>query len=354
MKKTLIVGAGPIGLFLALKLQQKGWEVEVVEKEKRLPQKACSGLITSRLFYFLPEAKEIVQSSFNFLLIHFPQKTIKLSLNPSLYRFERSQLEELLFGLIRKAKVKITFGKKIEKNPKGYFRVIFCDGANSIARKNYLRSSNNRVGIQYFIEEKNNIFDIEVWPFIGKQKGFIWQIPFQNGIEYGIIGSPQDSFKILYNFLKKKGIKPQIQNFRSALIPNQIFIPKSAYVTTCGDAAGFTTPTSGGGIIWGMKAVEFLVNAFPDFSRYRKEALQFFLPKFYLGRIGKEIAYYFGFNKFLSIFLPSRITFDTNLFNPFWKYSFRWGAPNWQGTALEKRLPLMRDCGFESHPHRKY
>lgn len=328
-KKVLIVGAGPIGLFLALKLHQKGWRVEIAEKEKALPQKACSGLITSRIFNFVPETKKLAQAKFDVLYLHFPYKRIKLCLAPPLYRFERRHLEKLLFQLVEKAGISINFCKIIKRVPKGYFRIIFCDGVNSIARESYLSPANFRIGIQYLVDTKNSSTAIEVWPFVQKQKGFIWQITFQNRTEYGIIGSPKDSFKILYNFLKKKGITPKIQNFRSALIPSQIFIPKSTYITTCGDSAGLATPTSGGGIIWGMKAAEILANTFPDFRKYRKEILRFFLPRFYLSVIAKELAYFFGFNKFFSIFLPSRITFDTNLFSPFWKYRFWWGAPNW-------------------------
>jgi len=46
--KVAIVGGGTSGLYLAWKLSQKGEEVVVFEKKKKIGKEVCSGLFSER------------------------------------------------------------------------------------------------------------------------------------------------------------------------------------------------------------------------------------------------------------------------------------------------------------------
>jgi len=311
-----IIGAGIIGLYLAWRLKEKGFEVTVFEKQERIGTKPCSALISERIKKFIPIPDSLYQMRKDSVLVHFQKKDIKLKPKPSFLLFERKELNEFIFNLAKNQGVKFIFGEEISEMPQGFSKIIGCDGALSKTRESLsLVSPNFRLGIQYFLQEDSSSSDIEIWPKIfndSTKYGFFWRIPKRGEIEYGAIGPSGSLNKEFEKFCQEQGLSLESEQLKAALIPQGICLPDSENITLCGDAAGLTKPTTGGGVIWGLYAANILIKHFPDFRQYKREAERFFKPKIFKGKSAVSLGYFLG-NHF-SFILPRDISIDADLF----------------------------------------
>ena len=294
--KIAIVGAGICGLYLSRKLAEKGHEVTVFEKKERVGKETCSGLFSERILEFIPESKNLIQNQIDFVLIHFPKKTLKIKFSRKFLVMSHYELDNLAADLAEKAGANIILSHNISESDSDIFqindRVIGCDGANSIIRKYLgLAAPDFWLAIQGFIPEKNSADLVETWP---QKRGFIWKIPRGSETEYGIISNPKGAKLLFDGFLEKNNL--QLKKLGSALVSQGLIIPKNPGITLCGDSAGLTKPWSGGGVIWGLIAANLLLKNFPDFLKYQKEVKKFFLPKIILSKTAKKIVYFLGFN----------------------------------------------------------
>lgn len=311
-----IIGTGPIGLYLAWRLQKKGLDVTIFEKKERVYAKPCSGLISERIKKFIPIPDNLYQRKVDSILVHFPKKDIRLKPKPSFLVFERQKLDEFIFNLAKKQGVKFVFNKEINEIPQNFSKVIACDGALSKTRKLLsLPSPSFRLGIQYFIKEDNPSPDIEIWQKAFKsfsKYGFFWKIPKAGITEYGGIGPSNLLNQEFEKFCREQAISLESREIKAALIPQGIYIPDLESITLCGDATGLTKPTTGGGVIWGLTAADILIKHFPDFTKYNKEAKRFFKPKIFKGKAEVFSGYFLG--NYFHFLLPKNISIDADLF----------------------------------------
>jgi len=305
-QKVAIIGAGICGLYLSQKLSEKGFEITIFEKKKKIGKHACSGLFSQKILSFIPESKRIIQNKIKYALLHFPKKTIRLDFSEDFLVMDHYKLDELVASLINKEKVKIVLNKRIDSFPEGFDRIIGCDGAHSQTRKLLrIRDCSYRIGIQGFIDKEDFSDFVEVWP---TKEGFIWKIPRGKRIEYGIIENTQKA-KILFDqFLEKNNI--QLKEIISAFIPQGLKVSFNDKITLCGDAAGLTKPWSGGGVIWGLIAADFLLKNFPNLVKYKMALKRFFLPRIFLSMIATKIVYFVGFH--FSFLIPGKIKVEND------------------------------------------
>jgi digeranylgeranylglycerophospholipid reductase len=294
--KTAIVGAGICGLYLAWKLAEADNKVTVFERKSKIGKEACSGLFSEKILKFLPQCKSLVQNRINYVLIHFPKKTLKIVFSEKFLVMSHAELDIMAAGLAKKAGAKIVLRKNINAIPKGFDRIIGCDGPMSSVRDILkIKKPGFRLAIQGFMKKNDKSDFVETWPI---KKGFLWKIPRGNEVEYGVIGDSFDYCRqSLENFLKKRKIK--LNRFKSALVPQEyssFLVPENDSVTLCGDAAALVKPWSGGGVVWGLTAADILIGEFPDFLRYRMVAKNFFYYKILFSSILTKIVYFLGFN----------------------------------------------------------
>jgi len=316
-EKVAIIGAGIIGLYLAWRLRQKGYSVVVFEKKSNMGGKPCTALISERIKEYLPISDRIYQKRVESVLVHFPKKDIRVKVSPAYLVFKRKVLDNFVYNLAKQAGAEIIFNKEIREIPQGFTKVIGCDGALSQIRQLLsLPAPVCRLGIQYFINKADGSGEsIEVWPqkFACSSKfGFAWKVLKKGKIEYGIIGPDKEAKKRFDAFLNKARVDLEEGNFRAAMIPQGLRLPKSDNITLLGDSAGMTKPTTGGGIIWGFKAGDILADCFPDFGKYRRKAKRFFLPKILKSKIAVSASYFLG--RYLPFLLPKTISIDPDLF----------------------------------------
>lgn len=326
--KVAIVGAGIVGTYLAWRLAGKGADVSVFERKKEIGGKACSGLISKRLWHFFPEEKGLVENEIKSANIHFPKKDVEIRFSPHMLVIDRKGLEEYAAELARKAGAKIFLGMNVanvlhakgkkpqvvlEKNGKKAFLefdcIVGCDGEHSVVRKSLrLREPRMRLGIlAYGKAKKNQQKDaVEVFP---TKNGFGWIIPRGAGeAEYGTLEKPADAKKQFEMFCRRQKARPR--KVLAAVVPEGLRIPDNSRIALCGDAAGLTKSWSGGGVVWGLTAAHMLARDFPNLAKYEKQMKRFFAPRMFFGRIETKAAAWLGLN--MPALLPKKIRIDSD------------------------------------------
>jgi len=300
-----IIGAGINGLYIASKLAESGHKITIFEKNLEIGNKVCSGLFSNRILDFIPESEKLIEKKINSCFLNFPLKKIELKFSKSFFLINHSELDKLAAKIAQDRGVDIFFNQDIKDIPAGFDKVIGCDGANSVIREKLnLKKPHFRLGIQGFIR-RSTAGLVETWP---TKNGFIWKIPHKKEIEYGIIEEIKSAKKIFEGFLKKNNTI--VEEKKSKIIPQGIIIPKNKLITLCGDAAGLTKPWSGGGVIWGLKAADMLIETFPDFLAYRSKVLKFFLPKIIISKLATKAGIFIGFNA--PYLLPKNIKIESD------------------------------------------
>ncbi len=323
--KITIIGGGVCGLYLAKNLAERKHSVMVFEKNKTIGKLCCSGLFSARLFDFIPEARGLATNQINSCAINFPKRTIKLRFAQPFFTMEHSQLDLLAAALATRAGADIRVGQnidfaKLEKLSSEYDRIIGCDGALSVVRQylqhpmsgsqtsthsTHSQKPNFMLGIQGFEEKQDNSDFVQTW---ATKNGFLWQIPRGQGVEWGIMEKPNIAPKLFNEFITEKNIK--LHNLKSAIIPQGLTIPKNGQITLCGDASGLTKPWSGGGVIWNLTQADVLLQNFPNFLKYRKDALRFFNLRLLAGKLAKFCAYTAGHN--FPWIIPQNVNMDSD------------------------------------------
>ena len=311
-----IVGCSINGGYLAYKLAGAGHEVSVFERKAEIGNKPCSGLISERLWNFIPAADELIENEISFVKIHFSQKTISVRFKQKMFANNRHSLDNYVFRLAKKAGAKILLNAPVEKidieqtkifsNGKEFqFDLILgCDGSQSVVRKSLgLPEPRYRMGIYVYTQEKGSQDFVDAWP---TANGFFWKIPRGDHAEWGLIDEPKISPSAFDKFLKESGVEKS--KVFSTMIPEGPIVSNSSKIVLCGDAAGLTKPWSGGGIIWGMTAADNLVKNLQAPERYNKFVKSFFGRKIKLSRMQTKLVGKFG--KFLPKNFP--IAFDAD------------------------------------------
>ena len=305
--KIAIIGAGITGLYLAWRLSLAGHKATVFEKRAFVGKQVCSGLISERLWNFIPQKQELVEHVLEGARVHFPKKTSTVLFKQKMLVMSHAKLDNYVAELARNAGAEIVLEHNMTKLPEGFDRVIGTDGALSATRK--LLGAEEpaiRSGIQLFVDAEATGSFADTWP---TPNGFFWSVPRGHKIEYGIMEEPKKARHLLDEFCEQLGVK--VEGLQASIIPYGFSVPEKGNATICGgDAAGLTKFWSGGGVIWGLTAANILLKTFPNFEKYHQELKKFFAPIRRNTEFATRLGYFLGNN--LPWLLPKERVIDAD------------------------------------------
>jgi len=298
-----IIGCSINGAYLAYKLAKSGQDVTVFEGKKEPGGKACSGMVSERIWDFIPRNEELIENRIGSVEIRFPRKKITADFKPEMLVLNRAGLDRYVAGLAESAGAKIKFGHKVIKiisfkrsKPhlvadtggrtvvQEFDRIIGCDGANSHMREHLkIGKPDFRVGIYANLNKKSAKNVVEVTP---TRNGFKWKIPRGKTVEVGALEKTENIRKI-FRRAKAAGMT-------SAIVPERLAFSKDRRFALCGDAAGLTKPWSGGGIIWGMTAADLLAESKLNVAKYNRKLEKHFGPKIFFSNIARRAVFLIG------------------------------------------------------------
>lgn len=316
--KVGIVGAGINGTYLAWRLAQEH-DVTLFEKRKNVGKRVCSGLVSERLWKFIPKSKNVLQHKIDKIMLHFPKDNVLLDLYPDMLVLDRMRLDKYVLSLAEKAGAEIMLDTEVKKvfqvkkmkpqvsTSKGIFEfdyILGCDGYFSVVRKSLgIKAPKNRLGIYTYINKKSDSKIVDVYP---SENGFGWKIPRKTKIEYGVLEKTESAKKKFNSLCKRMKVKPK--KIYSYVVPYGMTEVRKGRIALCGDVIGLTKPWSGGGVIWSLIADDILVKHFPNFVKYEDGLRRYFEAKIFFSKIIEKTGRYMATN--LPQLTPKEVYFD--------------------------------------------
>ena len=290
----VIVGAGPIGCYLAHLLKKRGLGVLLIEEHKEIGRPVhCAGLVGKKVFEEtqIPLSTDCILNTINGAVVNLGADSLELRQKNVAYVVDREVFDknlgaglEILFET-RFLGLEEEKGAYIVETDKGDLKadiVVGADGARSLVRE--FINSPDRVqhlkGVQFRMECNPSAKDrVEVFV---EQPFFYWIVPESEKVaRVGVIS--ESPYYDLLEFVDKNGLKGRILEKFAGIVPLTHFRSLSRdRVFLVGDSASQIKPLTYGGIYMGMRGAEkltecILQNRFSDYSyrwakRFGREA----------------------------------------------------------------------------------
>ena len=277
---SIIIGAGPIGSYLAHRLSSAGQKVLVLDKKSYPGQNiCCTGIISQECYELLSRNIDIAARPANSANFYYPNgQCIRFWRNDNVALIvDRQALEQALVKVSESIGVEYQFNSLVEKieytpkliqvsvNNKNTKRVIEAEasiiatgyGSNLATNLGLRRIDHFWIGAQTEIDVIN-IEEVEV--FLDKTispGGFAWLVPTKKGKGLaGLITSKQPKLYLnqFLSYLRSCGKIGTAQDYpRYAPIPLKPLAKTYAErLLVVGEAAGQVKPMTGGGIYFGI------------------------------------------------------------------------------------------------------
>lgn len=302
--KILIIGAGPIGCYTARLLEKNrpDLDIAIIEEHSEIGRPVhCAGLVST-------DVMSEVKVAFNDNVILSRIDGAEFSLNGDRFAIRRKDVALVIdrekFDCSLGSGLKVHFDTRfvgIEKEGAGYLVetdkgeyyadiVIGADGANSTLRRigGFKESIKYLRGVQFRMKydkcEKNLV------QVCLKDQFFAWVIPEKEGVvRVGIISS--NPYHDLIQFVKETQVNGEVLEKFAGVVPLGRCQTHKDNLYLVGDAACQVKPLTHGGIYYGMRCAEILVDCIlkdtPD--DYEREWKKKFWREINIGLKLKEI-----------------------------------------------------------------
>jgi geranylgeranyl reductase family protein len=278
-----IIGAGPVGSYLAYLLAKKGMKVKVFEDHKEIGKPVqCTGLLTKSVENLIKIKKEFLVNKTEQIKIISNKNSV--CINAEEFIVDRTKFDNHIYNKAIDAGANFFLGHRYISNKKDVVEVkdlknnrikkiktnilIGADGpVSNVAKQNNLfKNRRFYAGLQARVKCKNNGNKYEV--YLGsKFPGFFgWVVPENNDIIRIGVAAKQNVNKIFDQFVKQRAKNKKIINKQAGLIPiysNKVQTQRNK-VYLIGDAAAQVKATTGGGIVPGMRCARILANSIID------------------------------------------------------------------------------------------
>jgi len=315
-----IIGAGPVGNYLAYLFSKQGKEVRVVEEHKEVGKPVqCAGIVTSEFEKIIKPTSKFLINKIKRAKIYSTKKNfVEMKLQKENLIIDRSKLDFYLYEQAKNNGVRYILGERFDGNTKNKVKIgsnmletdyiVGADGPfSSVAKHNDLLCNRKFVvGSQIRANITCEKDLVEFYPGIGC---FGWVIPENEEIaRIGVVSysKPQDDLKRLIN-LRCKGC--DIIDKQGGFIP--IYNPKQVLkkdnVLLVGDAATQVKSTSFGGLVPGMVAAGVMSD---NIKKYGAKARKRLHKDLYVSLLMRKIMDRFNekeFDDFIKLFGKERL-----------------------------------------------
>lgn len=294
MNQVAIIGAGPAGLATAIKLKQEGFDSIVLEEHPSIGNpENCSGLISKKGVDDLGlDVSECLMNKIRGAKIYAPNgEMIKVTRNSTVaYLTNREKFDLMLLKKARELNIHVATNTKlidVRKNTlfvqaggRGEIRkaeiIVGADGVNSTVRHLMNIETKKENFVHTMQATATGEFEKEyVSVYTGDfAKGFFgWVIPIDEkrakiGIGSYLGENISSNFK---TFVEEKLPGVKTYKTKSFLVPYSPPMKKIVKdnMMLVGDSAFQVKATTGGGIIFGMKAGNILANTIADHFKHK-------------------------------------------------------------------------------------
>ncbi len=262
---VVVVGGGPIGLYIAGELASKGYDVSVIEEHSEIGNPShCSGLFSTKIFDIVGNIGILHPA--RKATIYAPNgKSVKIGDEKIRgYVVDRVDFDRSMARMASRKGAEIILKERVRKvdypkvlTNKGEYRgklIIGADGINSVVRRSIRARLPMVIGAvqvlaHYEYDEEDNV-DI----FLGNSVApgfFAWRIPLFDGMAKIGLASYRSAWEYLKGMMKKMNIRAL--SISGGGIP--LGMADKTYskgIMIVGDAAGQVKATSGGGVYPGL------------------------------------------------------------------------------------------------------
>lgn len=320
MNEIAIIGAGPAGLATAIKLKEEGFDSVVFEEHEKIgvPEN-CSGLVSkSGMDALGVDVSEVTVNEIRGAKIYSPKgDMIRVTRNkPVAYLMDRARFDQLLLKKAQNLNIHVATNTKlidirkntlfVQKDGRGEIRkaekIVGADGVSSTIRHLMEIKTSRENFVHTMQATATGDFEKEyVSVYTGNfAKGFFaWVIPITDkkakiGIGCTLGEDVNENFKKFVNE-KLEGVR--VYGTKSFLVPYSS--PLKGIVkdnmALVGDSAFQTKATSGGGIIFGMRAGEVLAKTLADNIKHKTPLTEY---EKRCGEINKELRMHWKIRKY--------------------------------------------------------
>ncbi|AHB13436.1 NAD(P)/FAD-dependent oxidoreductase [Dehalococcoides mccartyi] len=321
----LVIGAGPVGIYTAKCLAQRGYEVRLLEKRPEMvKQICCTGLISTECAAIYGFHGEYIQNHFSEATVYSPygRKLLLKRDTPQAIMLDRGGFQAGLLKQAVNCGVQTNFGCQVNdlENTGNGICITTKGGQTFFAKAAVLAAGYNTelsraagLGeIKHFAfglqREVDTSIPIALSLFTGKaisQGYFGWLSPINDhAAKMGLLTrkNPNECWSILHNTIYKQGLIPD-RNIKYACRPVPAGNLSASFgdrVLAVGDFAGQLKPTTGGGIYFGLLCADLAVACLDkkiktnklskaDMAEYEKSWKALIGSELYIGKLLSRI-----------------------------------------------------------------
>ncbi len=316
-----VVGGGPVGLHLARRLQEEGWETVLLEEHSAIGKPVnCAGLISASgvkgLKLNLGDSLVNEIKGARIFSPHNEMLEVKRSRTVA-YVIDREMFDKSLYKEAKEKGVEVRLNTKlidvrnetlfVEAGTRGELLkakyVVGADGVTSKMRTLVGVNTSPKDFVHAYQAKVKGNFNkkfVEVY-FRDYAKGFFaWVIPESEAVARVGIATSEGNVKNAFDlFVSEKNFTGSFYSKSSALIP--IGLPPKNLIKDnlflVGDAAFQTKASTGGGVITGITAAEALCKAIGGYFKERTSLSSYYS---HLKPLNKELKSHWKIHNFLS------------------------------------------------------
>jgi flavin-dependent dehydrogenase len=269
MKTINIIGAGPIGSYLAYLLARKKQQVHVYEEHKTIGKPVqCAGIVTSSIFDSIDfSINPCIKNKIKKIEINSKNYSVEFNIRRPDLIIDREKFDKLIYNKAKKSGAKFYLGKKLisvnerEGHLISFIKsnnkikeiptniVVGADGPLSLVARKINKTQKIIPAIQARVRTKKTPDKNKIIIYL-KSKTFVWIIP-KNEL--------------------KKYIKGKVLEWQSGIVPCYDKFVHKGNIYLVGDAAGQIKETTYGGIVPGLRGANALAKSILENKNYNFE-----------------------------------------------------------------------------------